>query len=77
MVSMGKNWNGRQTIKFNLDSHLNNIKKELKTDLPILSSKCDYSVSILDYIKKNFFYLLGLSVIVVTIFCYLYLLFNS
>jgi hypothetical protein len=73
MVSMGKNWNGRQTVKFNLDSHINNIKKELKTDLPILSSKCDYSVSILDYIKKEFFYLIGLTTIVATIIYYIIL----
>lgn len=81
MVSMGKNWNGRQTAKFNLESFLDNVKEELKPDLPIISPKCDYSINIFDlivkYLKKNFFFLLGLGVIITTLICYLYLYFNS
>lgn len=81
MVSMGKNWSGRQTAKFNLESFLDNVKEELTPDLPIISPKCDYSISIFDfiveYIKKNFFFLLGIGVIIATLICYLYLYFNS
>jgi len=75
---MGKNWSGRQTIKFSLDSYLKNTAIEQE---PLLDDKCNYTPElslleiILNYIKNNIFLIMGLSVILITLICFFILLF--
>ena len=77
-VQMGKNWSGRQTTKFSLDSHLKNTAIEQE---PLLGDKCNYTPDltffekILLYIKNNIFFLIGLSTIILTIISYIILFF--
>jgi len=75
---MGKNWSGRQTTKFSLDSYLKNTAIEQE---PLLDDKCNYTPElslleiILNYIKNNIFLIMGLSVILITLICFFILLF--
>ena len=76
---MGKNWSGRQTIKFSLDSHLTNTA--IKEQIPLLNETRNYTPElslleiILNYIKNNIFLIMGLSVILITLICFFILLF--
>lgn len=77
-VQMGKNWSGRQTIKFSLDSHLKNTNIEQE---PFLDDKCNYTPDLsffeklLLYIKSNTIFLIGVSTIILTIISYIILFF--
>lgn len=67
LVTMGKNWNGRKTMKFSLKAHLN----ALKAQIPIVTSNKNYTPQIFDSIM----YWVGVGVISFTVLFYLWLIF--
>jgi hypothetical protein len=72
MVRMGKNWNGRQTVKFSLSSFLNNIKSDIKTELPIVtSSNRNYIPCIINYLKEHWVTILGLAIVIFAVSLYI------
>ncbi len=73
LVTMGKNWQGRQTAEFSLRSHLaNSVTSAVrKLDTPILSSSSNYGVSVWDWIAENLAFLLGWGVAIGTIAFYI------